>query len=259
MKPKTANKNAFTLIELLVVIAIIGLLLAIIIPALKKATGYARKISCKSNYHQLGVAMSVYENETRYNFRNIKSAKKLSGSELQKSWFWANGTSDYAHEWEPYAVGFLMKSGILPDRQVFFCPGYTNLAHDKNYPRDASTLIPQETSEMERKYKNGTGPMPMFWSTHVWIWKKEIREDILSVNNLSSGAMMCDMTDEAWNFAKLRDQDRLGRVMDTVGIRRQYQHCNVLMQDYSVENPTDRDDKLILWLWNSDRWAGNSY
>jgi len=258
MKTKTAEKIGFTLIELLVVIAIIGLLLAIIIPALKKATGYARKIVCKSNYHQLGVAISIYEHETHYNFRNLKSAKNLK-IPLSKTWFWDNGTSDYAHEWEPFAVGFLMKSGVLADRQVFFCPGYTNLAYDKNYPRDASTLVPQETIEIERKYNNGTGTMPMFWSTHIWIWKKEIRADVLSVNSLSSGAMMCDMTDGAWEFAKQRDMSRLGRIMDTVGIRRQYQHCNVLMQDLSVENPTDRDDKLIQWLWNSDRWAGSGY
>lgn len=255
------QKRAFTLIELLVVIAIIGLLLAIIMPALKKATAYARKITCQSNMHQLGVAMSIYEIEMHYNFRNFKSAKGLSsGSEaIKKTWFWDNGTSDYAHEWQPYAVKHLMDTGILPDRQVFFCPGYTNLAYDKNYPRDASTTVPQETVELERRWKAGIGPTPMFWSTYVWLWKKEIREDVAVVNNLSSGAMMCDMTDEAWKFARDRDLDRLGRVMDTNGIRRQYQHGNVLMQDYSVENPSDDDDKLIQWLWGSDRWAGVGY
>lgn len=252
-------KKAFTLIELLVVIAIIGLLLAIVLPALKKATAYARKISCQSNYHQLGIAMSVYETETHYNFRNFKSARGLSTAELEKTWFWANGTSDYAHEWQPYAVKFLIDSGILPDRQVFFCPGYTNLSYEKNYPRDASVLTPQETVELERRWKAGTGPMPMFWSTGIWLWKKEVRADIAIVNNLSSGAMMCDMTDGAWEFAVSRDPDRLGRIMETNGIRRQYQHCNVLMQDLSVENPSDDDSKLVLWLWGSERWAGVGY
>lgn len=250
---------AFTLIELLVVIAIIGLLLAILIPALKRATAYGRKISCQSNYHQIGIAMGLYEHQTGYNFRKLRTARGLSGTELARSWFWANGTSDYAHEWQPFAIQYIMNAGILPDRKAFFCPGYTNLAYDKNYPRDGSNLVPQETIELERKWKAGTGPMPMFWSTHVWIWKKEIREDVVSVNNLSSGAMMCDMTNGAWEFAKARDPDRLGRVMDTVGIRRQYQHANVLMQDYSVENPTDDDAKLVRWLWNSDKWAGSGY
>ncbi len=101
--------------------------------------------------------------------------------------------------------------------------------------------------------------MPMFWGSYVWIWKKEIREDIRSVNNLSAGAMMCDMTDGAWEFAKKRDENRLGRIMDTVGIRRQYQHANVLMQDCSVANPADDDAKLVRWLWDSDIWAGTGY
>lgn len=259
MAPKRKAAPAFTLIELLVVIAIIGLLLSILIPALKRATAYARKISCQSNYKQLGVAMGLYEHQTGYNFRKVKTARGLSATELSKTWFWENGTSDYAHEWQPFAVRFIMNAGVLPDRQVFFCPGYTNLDYKKNYPRDASSLVPQETVELERRWLAGTGPMPMFWSTHIWIWKKEIREDVRSVNNLSSGAMMVDMTNGAWEFAKARDPDRLGRVMNTVGIRRLYQHANVLMEDMSVKNPTDDDAKLVQWLWNSDRWAGTGY
>ncbi len=54
------RNKGFTLIELLVVIAIIGLLLAIIAPALKKAKTVAKRIVCMTNVRSFGQAFNVY-------------------------------------------------------------------------------------------------------------------------------------------------------------------------------------------------------
>ena len=58
----TASQG-FTLVELLVVIAVIGILLALLLPAVQSARESGRKTACMSNAYQLGMAVNRYDQD----------------------------------------------------------------------------------------------------------------------------------------------------------------------------------------------------
>lgn len=75
------KRKAFTLIELLVVIAIIALLMAILMPSLRKAKKMAQAIVCRHNLKQWGLVFSLYAQDHENKFPQSVEGGGLTGQE----------------------------------------------------------------------------------------------------------------------------------------------------------------------------------
>jgi prepilin-type N-terminal cleavage/methylation domain-containing protein len=83
MKNQSSRSRGFTLVELLVVIAIIGILVALLLPAIQAAREAARRTQCINNMKQLGLAILNYESTNR--FLPLAYTPNFSGIQYQGS------------------------------------------------------------------------------------------------------------------------------------------------------------------------------
>ncbi len=122
-------RKAFTLVELLVVIAIIAILAAMLMPALERARGEARKSACINNTRQVGLALSMYRNDNRGRL---------------PSWSWQGssitGSGETARVYDSSLSIALLYPAYTETVDLFVCPATDDDVEWVPYDEDADTL-----------------------------------------------------------------------------------------------------------------------
>jgi prepilin-type N-terminal cleavage/methylation domain-containing protein len=170
---RSARRPGFTLIELLVVIAIIGILIALLLPAVQKVRDAANRTKCANNLKQIGLALHGYhdvngsfppaldnmpwENSTQHNKPVTQKYWMLSWMTrilvyLEQDNLWQqtemqeNDTSiGLPNRYDPWHIklGRQVYLGLGTEEKVFSCPA------------DSRTLVAEQVTEFGTKYTIG--------------------------------------------------------------------------------------------------------
>lgn len=189
-------RRAFTLVELLVVIAIIGILVALLLPAVQAAREAARRMSCGNNLHQIGIALHNYA-DVHKGFPPAAIWKSVDGATAPA----ANQARNYS--WQALLLPF-MEQGALHSQIDFKLPFWVQTYNTtKGVEPIYSATIPGLLCPSDPGFQGGRNNHNLGWTNYAgaegYDWWFRGNHPLSGVFNLNTSVKLRDITDGTSN------------------------------------------------------------
>jgi prepilin-type N-terminal cleavage/methylation domain-containing protein len=199
------TKRGFTLVELLVVIAIIGILVALLLPAIQAAREAARRSQCQNHLKQMITGMLLHESTHGHfpvgGFDPTHSGDPDLGFGEKQPGGWTYNLLPYIEEETLHNMGAGLPAAqkrqqfMLRDQRpvtIYYCPtrrpaqayptpnGQTNVNHASHIPLSARCDYAMNCGDARGNYDTGTVPLDSFNTGLSW-WDADGRDPLESV------------------------------------------------------------------------------
>ncbi len=248
------RRSAFTLVELLVVIAIIGVLVALLLPAVQAAREAARRMQCSNNTKQIALALHGYHGD--HGSFPPGYGMFRTGTTINSEWPWVPRIFPYV---EQQALSDLIDWGVHIGSTSLNPPlDQVTRAQISSFlcPSDPSALVPFDHSVVARTYGRisyagnfGQGPM----GQPISIDLTEVPLRMEGIFGRFKGASFKHITDGSSNTLLVSELISGGPT--TIRTTHCYDEGPVFMQNYTPNDPTP---DLTRWCDPEDANQGAS-
>ncbi len=156
-----SSRGGFTLLDILVSVAIVAVLLSLLLPSLTNVNETARRVACRSNIRQVGLALTMYASSNRGElpssvYRGIRGVPG-TGNEPQNMLTLRIAPNEKPREdWNPWdGLGLLASGDYLNAGKIFYCPSHKG---DHPYRRYAPVWHTPERELVGNYHYRGVGP-----------------------------------------------------------------------------------------------------
>jgi prepilin-type N-terminal cleavage/methylation domain-containing protein len=239
----STTNTGFTLVELLVVLAIIGLLVSILLGALRSARQQGRQTICRNNLRQMGMALYLYQeasDKLPLQYDRWGPQRETYDNEFIEPW--ASYVAFHAAELDttgnpiPLQVGKLYAGRLLETSNHFYCPDQSNQGFQEPYSHDYNREPPGKPwGRFFPTKQNGTPDDKIRVSYNYWLHNES------RLDRLTHDPILVD-TVQHWNTIAHKKGDRP-------------QGLNAFFGDGHVQYHTD-PSLFDEFLWNGGPTAG---